>query len=73
MAPMDAPHVRQLLCEPFLEGMLSRSAERRLLAQRGSLKEISEAYAARDELAGCFGTSAAGTRRECVYPAGVAQ
>ena len=46
----SAPHVRRLLEQPFFGDMLASGPQRRLLAQRGSVKEISEAFAAADEI-----------------------
>ena len=46
----STPAVGRLLSEPFFEDMLGRDAERRLLSQRGCVKEISEAYSTADEL-----------------------
>ena len=46
----SSKHVSLLLEESFLDDMLAQPASRRLLTQRGSLKEISEAYAAAAEV-----------------------
>ena len=45
-----SPHVQRLLDTDFLDEMLAYGPTRRLLAQRGSVKEISEAFAAADEI-----------------------
>jgi tRNA pseudouridine(38-40) synthase len=43
-------HMRRLLEVDFLPAMLSQDSERRLLAQRGATKEVSEAFAMYDEI-----------------------
>ena len=46
----SSTHVARLLEEPFVDELLAHDTTRRLLAQRGSVKEVSEAYAAADEI-----------------------
>jgi hypothetical protein len=43
-AANGASHIQMLLTEGFIDALLDRPIERRLLSRRGSLKEVSEAY-----------------------------